>query len=149
MSEIKMLSWRRHAELAGETELLLLMSPPLSLPLPAAETFSSKGLIPRDRALGECGVNRPGDGGGGGTGGGSVEGNPRTGLDGLSRCAELGIGNVGEVGGGVVERPGSISGNGASRVTFGTDRERGLGDAGGIAGGDGGSIDVSRKSGRF
>ena len=48
-----------------------------------------------------------------------------------------------------MERPGRIYGSGASRVTFGTDLDRGRGEAGGRAGGDGGSIDVSKKSGRF
>jgi hypothetical protein len=52
------------------------------------------------------------------------------------------------VGGGDVEIPGKW-GKGASKVTFGTDLERGLGEVGGMAGGDGGSTEVSKKSGRF
>jgi hypothetical protein len=61
-----------------------------------------------------------------------------------------GRGKFGEVGGeDDVDVPERIKGRGASKVTFGTDLERGRGDAGGMAGGEGGSTDVSRKSGRF
>jgi hypothetical protein len=59
------------------------------------------------------------------------------------------LGDVGEVGGGEVDIPGKIKGSGASKVTFGTDLERGRGEAGGRAGGEGGSTDVSEKSGIF
>jgi hypothetical protein len=84
MSDMKILSCLRPIELAGDTELRLLWSF-LSLTLPPPETLSSKGLGPRDATLGECGVRRPGLGGGAGMGWGKDVGNPLTGLDGLSK----------------------------------------------------------------
>jgi len=146
---MKMLSCLLPTELAGETELRRL----LSLTFPPVDPLSSKGLPPLGvGAFGECGVRSPGLGGGLlGIGCGRDVGKPRTGLDGLRRWAEVeGRGSVGEVGGDEeVEVPERIKGRGASNVTFGTDLERGLGEAGGMAGGDGGSTEVSRKSGRF
>lgn len=97
-------------------------------------------------------MRRPGLGGGAGMGCGSEVGKPRTGLEGLRRWAAGGSGRVGEVGevcGGEVEMPGRLKGSGASNVTLGTERDLGRGEAGGMAGGDGGSTEVSRKSGRF
>lgn len=140
----------------GDTEFLLLLSfRSFALP-PPADPLSSKGLGPlEDPAFGECGVNKPGLGGGAGIGWGNEVGNPRTGEEGLSRWAVEGNGingmsdgDVGDVGGGDVEIPGRM-GNGASNVTFGTERDRGRGEAGGIAGGEGGSTEVSEKSGMF
>jgi len=48
-----------------------------------------------------------------------------------------------------VVSPSRMRGSGASRVTFGTDLDLGRGEAGGMAGGDGGSMELSKKSGRF
>lgn len=142
---MKMLSCLLDMELAGEMELLRLASfRSLLLFWFPLFPLSSKGLEFLG-PLGEWGVSKPGDGAAGGIGCGNVAGHPRTGLDGLSKWHAGRTDSVGDVTGGDVGSPG----NGASKVTFGTERDRGRGEVGGIPGGDGGSMELSKKSGRF